>query len=57
MFKKLVYFSSSTIFLLFGFGCSEKYTGPPADLVIKNANIVTIDKDKKRAQAVAVIGE
>ena len=38
-------------------GCSKKYDGPPADLVIKNAKIVTIDKDNRRAQAVAVIGE
>ena len=37
--------------------CSKPYEGPPADFVIKNAKIVTIDKDNPRAQAVAVIGE
>ena len=38
-------------------GCGEKYTGEPADLVIKNAKIITIDKDNPRARAVAVKGE
>ncbi len=57
MFKKLFCFCLSASFLFFGFGCGEKYTGPPADLVIKNARIVTIDQAKKTAQAVAVIGE
>jgi len=37
--------------------CSQPYEGPPADFVIKNAKIVTIDKDNPRAEAVAVIGE
>jgi predicted amidohydrolase YtcJ len=52
----------SIIFILFcliGFyaGCSKTYEGPPADLVIKNAKIVTIDKDNPRAEAVAVKDE
>jgi len=47
----------SCLAILFMWGCGEKYEGPPADLVIKNAKIVTIDKDNKRAQAVAMIGE
>lgn len=38
-------------------GCRKPYTGPPADLVIKNAKIVTIDKKNPRAEAVAVKGE
>ncbi len=38
-------------------GCSTPYEGDPADLVIKNANIVTIDKESPRAEAVAFIGE
>ena len=38
-------------------GCSQPYTGPPADLVIRNAKVVTIDSDNRRAQAVAVRGE
>jgi predicted amidohydrolase YtcJ len=37
--------------------CSQPYEGPPADFVIKNAKIVTIDKENPRAQAVAVRGE
>jgi predicted amidohydrolase YtcJ len=37
--------------------CQATYSGPPADLVVMNANIVTIDKDNPRAEAVAVIGE
>lgn len=37
--------------------CSQPYEGPPADFVIKNAKIVTIDKEIPRAQAVAVRGE
>ncbi len=39
------------------FGCGPSYEGPPADLVITNAKIVTIDPDRPRAEAVAVIGE
>jgi predicted amidohydrolase YtcJ len=37
--------------------CSSQYSGPPADLVVMNANVVTIDQENPRAQAVAVIGE
>ena len=42
---------------LFIFGCNKPYSGPAAGLVIKNAKIVTIDKDNPRAEAVAVFGE
>ncbi len=38
-------------------GCQAAYDGPPADLVVMNAHIVTIDSAKPRAEAVAVIGE
>jgi predicted amidohydrolase YtcJ len=38
-------------------GCGKVYEGPPADLVIKNAKIVTIDEDYPRAEAVAVKDE
>lgn len=38
-------------------GCQPGYEGPPADLVVMNANVVTIDRDNPRAEAVAVIGE
>ena len=37
--------------------CSAQYTGPPADFVVMNANVVTIDKDNPRAEAIAIIGE
>jgi len=33
------------------------YDGDPADLVIKNAKVVTINKKKRRASAIAFIGE
>ena len=36
-------------------GCA--YKGDPADLVIKNAKILTIDKDNPEATAIAFIGE
>ncbi len=37
-------------------GCGADYQGPPADLVIRNAKVVTIDRDNPRAEAVAVTG-
>jgi len=44
-------------FLLSGCSSEPPYTGPPADLVIKNAKVITIDRDKKEAEAVAMKGE
>jgi len=38
-------------------GCGTPDEGDTADLVIKNAKIVTIDKENPRAEAVAFIGE
>ena len=38
-------------------GCQPAYDGPPADLVVMNANVVTIDGENPRAEAVAVFGE
>jgi predicted amidohydrolase YtcJ len=35
----------------------NRYEGPPADLVVKNAKILTIDKEQPRAQALAMRGE
>lgn len=35
-------------------GCGTPYSGPPAELVIKNANVITIDKDNPRADAIAI---
>jgi len=43
--------------LLCCLSCRNRYDGPPADLVIKNAKIVTIDKKNPREEAVAVSGE
>ena len=37
--------------------CTKTYNGPPAELAIKNAKIVTVDKKHPRAEAVAVTGE
>ncbi len=56
MTKRLIVVCDVVLLFLLA-GCAEKYEGPPADLVIRNAKIVTIDKDNRRAQAVAVIGE
>jgi predicted amidohydrolase YtcJ len=57
MSKKMLVFLI-VVGLLFVMGaCTPGYDGPPADLVIKNAKIVTIDKDNPRAQAIAVKGE
>ena len=38
-------------------GCQAAYDGPPADLVVMNAHVVTIDGANPRAEAVAAIGE
>ncbi len=57
MLKKISGIIVLACFILFCMGCSQPYDGPPADLVIKNAKIVTIDKDNPRAQAIAVKGE
>ena len=48
---------SLAAFLLGPMACAQEYTGPPADLVVTNAKVVTIDEDNPRAEAVAVIGE
>lgn len=55
---KRIFWVFATLILLTGiFGCTAGYEGPPADLVVKNANIVTIDKDNPRGEAIAVKGE
>ncbi|MCP4724602.1 MAG: amidohydrolase [bacterium] len=47
------------VFLVLFVGCASvpEYTGPPADMVIKNAKIVTIDGENPRAEAIAFKGE
>ena len=57
MLKKLLAMITSVYLLFIVIGCTKAYKGEPADLVIKNAKIVTIDKDNPRAEAVAVKGE
>ena len=57
MHRRIPWFFMALIFMAGLFGCSSGYDGPPADLVVKNAKIVTIDKDNPRGQAIAVRGE
>jgi len=57
MLKRLFLFISTAALLVLMGGCGETYSGPPANLVIKNAKIVTIDAENPTAEAVAVIGE
>jgi hypothetical protein len=45
------------LFIVTAIGCKEQYGGPPASLIVKNAKIVTVDKENPRAEAVAVSGE
>ena len=45
------------LFFVAVMGCKERYEGPPASLIIKNAKIVTVDKENPRAEAVAVRGD
>ena len=55
MFKMVLAFVTGLSFLLSAY--ATPYLDGPADLVVKNAKIVTIDKDRPRAEAVAVRGE
>ena len=55
--KKIITIAAVVWVILNISGCSETYTGPPADLVIRKAKIVTIDKKNRRAQSVAIAGE
>lgn len=57
MLKKLLVILTSVYLLFIIIGCTKAYKGESADLVIKNAEIVTIDKDNPRAEAVAIKGE
>jgi len=50
----------AVVYLLLAFSCCGVSSGnhaPAADLVIKNAKVVTIDKENPRAQAIAFKGE
>lgn len=57
MKKKCVLFFLSAVLLVLFWACGQPEAEEPADLVIKNARIVTIDKDNPRAEAVAFKGE
>lgn len=57
MKKNLISILIITLLALTAGACSKSYDGQPADLVIKNAKIVTIDKDNPQAEAIAVSGE
>jgi predicted amidohydrolase YtcJ len=54
-----VLLSISIVFSLIAIACysDNRVGGMAADLVIKNAKIVTIDSDNPRAEALAIIGE
>lgn len=54
--KCVLFLLSAGLFVLF-WACGQPDAVEPADLVIKNARIVTIDKDNPRAEAVAFKGE
>ncbi|MFG1691759.1 amidohydrolase [Gemmatimonadota bacterium] len=57
MFRRIFPVGLVALLIAFAAGCAAQYTGPPADLVVLNAKIVTIDEGNPRAEAVAVIGE
>ncbi len=55
---KKMYAFLTLVFCAMAFSaCAPAYEGPPADLVVLNAKIVTIDTDNPRAEAIAVKGE
>ncbi len=57
MFMKISTLAFATLLLSASAACQAPYEGPPADLVVMNGNVVTIDQDNPRAEAVAMIGE
>jgi predicted amidohydrolase YtcJ len=57
MLRKLLIIIAVICLLSIIYACSKPYAGPPADLVIKNAKVVTIDKENPQAEAIAVKGE
>ncbi len=57
MSKRIYAVGLAALLLVLSSGYGQRRTGPPADLVIRNAKIVTIDKSNPRAEAVAVRGE
>ena len=57
MLRRLPVIILCTLLLSITAVSSQVPAGPPADLVVTNAKIVTIDKSNPRAQAIAVRGE
>jgi predicted amidohydrolase YtcJ len=57
MFKKISAVGLAIFLLGLSAACEAQYSGPPADLVVMNADILTIDEANPTAEAVAVIGE
>ena len=57
MFRRISPIGLVALLIALTGACAAQYTGPPADLVVLNAKIVTIDEGNPRAKAVAVIGE
>lgn len=58
--KRIHFIFTINILLIMSFaisGCGSSNIGEPADLVIKNANVLTIDKDNPWAEAIAFGGE
>jgi predicted amidohydrolase YtcJ len=57
MLRRISAVGLTALFIATVLGCEPAYTGPPADLVVMNADILTIDENNPTAEAVAVIGE
>jgi predicted amidohydrolase YtcJ len=55
--QSLIYFNIVMFMLLVISGCVPYPESGPADLVIKNAKVVTVDKENPEAEAVAFVGE
>ncbi len=57
MLRHLPALGFAGLLIVAGNACGSNYSGPPADLVVMNARVLTVDKENPMAQAVAVIGE
>ena len=55
--QSLIYFNIVMFMLLVISGCVPYPENGPADLVIKNGKVVTVDKENPEAEAVAFVGE
>ncbi len=57
MLKRILGPTLTAVLLFLAAGCDAGYTGPPADLAVVNAKVITIDEANPRAEAVAMVGE